>query len=115
LSYGGDVSALSVSQAFDATGASFLVLADSLGNNILVQGGFAGAVANFDFGAGQTFTQRGLMSQVQTGALTLTGSAASDDLIGGNSADNLNGAPAPISWRGSAAMTCSTAAWEPIR
>src|SRR6266480_2567280 len=92
VDYGGDVSALAISQVLDSNGLSYLALADAGGNQVFVQGGFAGAVSDFDFGGPVVFTRGDLMRQAQVASLILTGTAADENFIGGNNADQISAA-----------------------
>jgi len=91
MEYGGDVSTLSISQVFDAGGKSYLAIVDTGGNQVLIQGGFAGAVSEFDFGGVSTVTRSDLMRQAQVAALTLAGDEADEHFIGSNNADQISG------------------------
>lgn len=89
VAYEGPTSALTISQAFDVNGSSFLVLADSTGAQVLIKGGFAGSASAFDFGGFDLLTQRDLMQQAQVGSLVLNGTAADEHFVSGNSNDQI--------------------------
>jgi len=90
LDYAGELSALTATPLTDGAGNVYLALSDSTGASVSLKGGYAGAFTQVDLGGAELVSRRDLMRQVQTASLLLTGTAAAEHFISGNSSDQIS-------------------------